>query len=383
MYGLVRVVACGGSRLPRLRALHSTAMNPSLVFFSLVLLVSTNALAQWELQKSGTTASLRGIHAVSASVAWASGSEGTVLKTLDGGKHWQRCSIPLGAEKLDFRAVWAWDAKRAMVMSAGPGDQSRIYETNDGCSHWTELIRNTEKDGFWDAMVFQRGSHTMSDTVKTGVVIGDPIHDHFYTMNAKPESQWILDAASCAARPGEAAFAASNSSAFVFGSQQYILVTGGTGGPRALLSPLLARRDVAQGCLDVALPLAGGSESAGAFSVFFRDANHGVTVGGDYKKPNETSGTAAFTTDSGHHWTAPSKPPHGYRSSVAWDAATKSWIAVGTNGSDISKDDGMTWQHLDDDNWNALSMPYVVGPKGRIGKLRGDAVRSERAPIVI
>jgi hypothetical protein len=42
---------------------------------------------------------------------------------------------------------------------------------------------------------------------------------------------------------------------------------------------------------------------------------------------------------------------------------------VGTNGSDISRDDGKTWQPLDDGNWNALSLPFVVGPDGRIARL--------------
>jgi hypothetical protein len=42
---------------------------------------------------------------------------------------------------------------------------------------------------------------------------------------------------------------------------------------------------------------------------------------------------------------------------------------VGTNGSDISRDDGKTWTALDDGNWNALSLPFVVGPKGRIARL--------------
>ena len=45
-----------------------------------------------------------------------------------------------------------------------------------------------------------------------------------------------------------------------------------------------------------------------------------------------------------------------------------------TNGSDISRDDGKTWRALDDGNWNALSLPFVVGPKGRIGRLNAGAL---------
>jgi hypothetical protein len=57
---------------------------------------------------------------------------------------------------------------------------------------------------------------------------------------------------------------------------------------------------------------------------------------------------------------------------------------VGPNGTDISTDDGRDWRALHpagddaadaDRRWNALSLPFVVGPKGRIGKLRPEALR--------
>ena len=42
---------------------------------------------------------------------------------------------------------------------------------------------------------------------------------------------------------------------------------------------------------------------------------------------------------------------------------------VGPNGTDISTDDGR--------NWRALSLPYVIGPHGRIGVLRPSALNPE------
>jgi hypothetical protein len=123
----------------------------------------------------------------------------------------------------------------------------------------------------------------------------------------------------------------------------------------------------------------------------YRDWSHWVAVGGDYRKPNDPTGTAAFTTDGGQHWQAAQTPPHGYRSAVAYDADHATWITVGPNGTDISTDDGRTWIPLHpsvtehdapdaDQHWNALSLPYVVGPHGRVGKLRGDALPGSAKP---
>jgi hypothetical protein len=60
----------------------------------------------WVTQTSGTSASLRGVSAVNANVVWASGAEGTWLRTIDGGAHWEASKVP-GAEDLDFRGVRA------------------------------------------------------------------------------------------------------------------------------------------------------------------------------------------------------------------------------------------------------------------------------------
>ena len=54
--------------------------------------------AQWTLQESHTTAGLRGVHSVDGRVAWASGAQGTILRTLDSGKNWQRCATPPDAQ---------------------------------------------------------------------------------------------------------------------------------------------------------------------------------------------------------------------------------------------------------------------------------------------
>jgi hypothetical protein len=84
--------------------------------------------------------------------------------------------------------------------------------------------------------------------------------------------------------------------------------------------------------------------------------------------------------DGGKTWTASTTPPHGYRSTVQWGESIKAWITAGTNGSDVSHDDGKTWQPLDNGNWNALSLPFIVGPKGRIARLNPAALPNPSVP---
>lgn len=317
------------------------------------------------MQESHSNAGLRGIHAVNSTIAWASGTNGTVLRTTDGGTHWQKCAVPPDADKLDFRAVWAWDDQNAYAMSAGPGELSRVYATSDGCTHWFEIGRNKDPKGFWDAMVFAADGKLRNGVDRTGVLMGDPVEGKFYVAKQKFGRGFrMADDFSCSPNPDESAFAASNSSVAVL-PLQIMVGTGGKSGPRVLISVPMMSKDT---CTAYPVPLASGADSTGIFSLIFRTAQIGIAVGGDYQKPDATAGTAAWSNDGGHHWTAATTPPHGYRSAVAWDEAKGVWIAAGTNGSDQSRDDGKTWEPLDKGNWNALSLPFAVGPNGRIGK---------------
>ena len=110
--------------------------------------------AQWQLQDAHTTADLRGIDNVGDGVAWASGTDGTILRTEDAGFVWQLCAKPPGGEHLDFRAIQAFDNNTAIIMSSGKGDLSRLYKTTDGCQTWKLLFTNPDTDGFWDALQF-------------------------------------------------------------------------------------------------------------------------------------------------------------------------------------------------------------------------------------
>jgi hypothetical protein len=354
--------------------------------------------APWQMQESGTSAGLRGIDSVDGTVAWASGTGGTVLKTTDGGAHWEKCAVPDAETTLDFRGVQAWDARTAIAMASGPGDRSRLYKTTDGCKTWSLLFRNPDApNGFFDSF-WLNGSR--------GILLGDPVREHFAVfLTENSGKSWKSDEHAGLSINGRslAAFAASNSS-IPIGNALFTraFATGGKSGSVFFSRPFTLGEEQ-HGMIDrlvrkeppwksSSIPLASGTDSAGAFSVAYRypvtigicaectfnDNSLFVAVGGDYTKPNETSGTAAWSTDGGWTWTASANPPHGYRSGVQWSEPLKAWIAVGTNGSDISRDDGRTWRPLDNGNWNAVSLPFVVGPNGRIARLNPAAVRSNR-----
>jgi photosystem II stability/assembly factor-like uncharacterized protein len=369
---------------------------------AVVLTACGAARAQWEMESSGTTADLRGIDNVGGGVAWASGTNGTVLRTEDGGYLWQACAVPLGAEHLDFRGVQAFDANTAIVMSSGKGDLSRLYKTTDGCQTWKLVVTNPNPDGFWDALKvgdFEEPTANVGEADRA-LILGDSVNGQLqlwewkegwdkrelelsYQMKGKVDSR-------------EGSFAASNSILQLAQTPQldptwkYAFRFASGTATHSYIS--IARYESTQICepcraesLRVETPMAQNSDSSGIFSVGFRNDLVGVVVGGDYKKPNDATRTAAYSADGGLSWRLSSITPHGYRSAVAYDAASKTWITVGPNGTDVSTDDGKNWRALHPDaamheapdadrDWNALSLPFVVGPHGRIGKLNPKAL---------
>ena len=360
----------------------------------LALALTTTAQAQWQILPTPTTADLRGIHAVSPEIAWASGTNGTVLRTTDGGAHWNLCTIPPDAEKLDFRGIQAYDAQIAVVMSSGKGPLSRLYKTTDACKTWRLVFTNPDPEGFWDAIRFLDPNF--------GVLIGDPVHATTYAVwtNNAGETWHKFQREDALSLDGNATlFAASNSAITLPSIPNTILAIANNGKQSLLLEAdfgevcrsSIGQTAQASSCPKdytwlppVTMPVNLASDTSGLFSIATTnslDEARMVAVGGDYRSPDQQG--LAVCSD-GIEWHPAQTPPHGYRSAVAYSPNHKTWITVGPNGTDISTDNGRIWRALkptrdeapdSDRNWNALSLPYVVGPHGRIGKLRPTALR--------
>jgi photosystem II stability/assembly factor-like uncharacterized protein len=327
------------------------------VLYSVILCTLCPVKAQlWTAQTSNTTASLRGLSVVSAKVAWASGTKGTYLLTVDGGTTWKAATVP-GAADSDFRAIHAFDDQTAVLLSIGSGEKSRVYKTKDGGAKWDLVYANADPKGFFDALAFWDATH--------GILLGDPVNGHFVIMTTDDGGDSWKPQKAPQALPNEGAFAASNSCLVVLGLHE---VWFGTGGARVFHSSDGGKKwSVAN------TPIRHDSLNSGIFSLAFLNPLFGIAVGGDYSKPEDAAHNVAITTDGGKKWTAPEMGPSGFRSAIAYLPDRKMWIATGTSGSDVSVDKGKTWKPFDKGNYNALGFilsyaGWAVGPKGAIAR---------------
>jgi photosystem II stability/assembly factor-like uncharacterized protein len=325
--------------------------------------------AQWIPRTSGTRARLRGLAVVNDRVVWASGTQGTFVRTTDGGKTWNASTVA-GAAELDFRDVQAASDRRAFLLSIGEGPKSRIYATEDGGNTWSLRFRNEDARGFLDALAFWDGEH--------GIVLGDPVDGRFTIVttddggltwkNSPPEKM-------PPARKGEGAFAASGTCLVVEGERNVWFGTGGADVARVFRSS-----DRGQSWAVQETPIQAGNPAAGVFSLAFASSMNGVAVGGDYKRPEQATHIVARTSDGGRTWTAPRGPgPAGYRSAVAFVPGTgaSTLVAAGPTGSDLSTDGGLTWAPLGKTGFHAVSFAgpidggWAVGDDGLIAGFRG------------
>jgi photosystem II stability/assembly factor-like uncharacterized protein len=322
----------------------------------------------WRVVHHGGAADLRALSPVSRRVVWASGSNGTVLRTTNGGRSWRSVG-PAGTSALEFRGLKAFDANHAVLMSVGdhPGD-FRTYLTADGGRHWRITNQNSNPQAFYDCMAFSDREH--------GLLLSDPVNGRFRILiTANGGRSWRIDPARnmpAAHSPNEYGFAASNECLTASGHDAWF-GSGGPDGSRVYRSTDGGRHwQVAQ------TPLRRGA-SAGVFAVAFRTRLQGLAIGGDFAVPGTAPRALALTADGGRTWTlvGGGAAPGGYRSGATWvPHTTGTALAVGLTGSDISTDGGFSWTQFDGGSFDAVVCTaggscWASGANERIGRLVG------------
>ena len=334
---------------------------------SVLTFLQLGVQAQWFVQRSPTKERLRGLSVVDSRVAWASGNHGTVLVTTDGGVSWKLVPFPGGSD-LDFRDVHGVGERVAYLLSIGAGRKSRIYKTTDGGMKWHLQLTLQDPRGFLDAFAFWDAEH--------GIAMGDPIEGRFVILATDDGgSHWnaIPSKGMPVALDGEGAFAASGSCLVIEGKKNAWFGTGGGSASRVFHSA-----DGGQSWSVNETPIPGGNASSGVFSLSFRDANHGVAVGGDYKQPDRAGCVIAITANGGRTWKTVEDPgPRSFRSCVVYlpYRTRPTFVAVGPSGVDFSENDGASWFPLSNSGAHAVDSResewgVAVGEDGTIARFK-------------
>ncbi|MEO5990787.1 MAG: oxidoreductase, partial [Ferruginibacter sp.] len=205
--------------------------------------------------------SIRGLSVVNDAIIFASGSNGMVGRSIDSGNTWKWIQVK-GFEKNDFRAIEAFDANNALIMSIG--SPAYILKTSDGGFNWQIVFKDTAKEMFLDAMKFWN--------LNSGIVIGDPINGKFFiarTFNGGKTWQGIPEHLKPSADSGEALFAASNSNIGILNKSEVVFVSGGK------VSNIFIRDK------KIELPFVKFKESSGPNSIGIKNKKTMIVVGGD------------------------------------------------------------------------------------------------------
>ncbi len=342
----------------------------SLVAIACVLAWTSNSHSDdvWQLLDSGVSASLRGLCVVDADVVWASGTEGTVIRTTDGGRNWN--SVPVeGAGELDFRDVHAFDAKQAVIISAG--QPARVYRTTDGGEAWKMCLEHRDARSFFDAISFwdERHGIAMSDPIDGRVLLIETLDGGVSWAELPPDRRPM-------SLPGEAGFAASGTNMQVVGDSVFIALGGAEKDQTEAASRILYSSDRARTWQVATAPMARDA-SSGIFSLAFIDQQYGIAVGGNYLKPESKLGNILLTSDGGLSWKLPTDdPPRGYRSGVAYgkNGSRSMSVCVGPTGTDVSIDGGQSWQAASETGFHAIAFSpdgkagWACGSDGRVAK---------------
>lgn len=313
------------------------------------------------LQKSITESNLRGLWIVNEQVVWASGSRGTVLKTINGGKSWQVLQVRDFEDK-DFRDIVAFDEKQAFIINAG--SPAYVLKTADGGETWQVTYQDTSAHAFLNDIGFFGE--------KIGFVFGDPDPNGNFTLLKSEDggNTWVnIGSGLPKAQKNEAGFAASGT-IMRFREPSHIWI--GTGGGEK--ARILISTDMGNTWQSVEVPILSGKPSQGIFSVVFQDIKNGVAVGGDYTQPNLSEKTAIYTTDGGKSWKIAKIPPKGYRSCVSY-VRKKTYLTTGINGTDYSEDGGKKWHHLSSEGFHTVrfiregNVGWAVGSKGKMAQI--------------
>jgi photosystem II stability/assembly factor-like uncharacterized protein len=249
--------------------------------------------ACWVSQQSGTSQNLYAVHFHNRNIGWIAGSNGTILKTANGGTNW---SLMESGTKEHLKSIYFSDLDRGWAA----GTKGIILQTTNGGITWIKQISGSVKDlegiAFYDSNI--------------GLAVGD----HGTILKTENGGQnWMIRDSQVYTHLYSIQFIDSNY-AWIAGSAGTILKTSDTGENWNHM---------------------GKNLYAWFFNCNFIDENKGWAVG--------ACGVIKKTTDGGNSWEMQNSNTSEHLASVDFINENEGWI-VGSNGIVLNTiDAGVHW----------------------------------------
>lgn len=320
-----------------IKAFYGLTACCALIFF----VFSYSAIAQQEDGFQHTVIdgepSLRG-SAIFDESMWVTGTNNSVWVSQDAGKHWHDRSVKSSINN-DFRDIAVFDTQTAIVMSVGSGTQSSLYKTTDAGKSWQLLLKNQDEAGFFDSIAFWDQDN--------GLLMGDPV-DGYYVVKRTQDGGKTWTRTEKTKLPSlissEAAFAASGNTLIVGGNNKAWLTTGGKS------ASVYHSNDGGLSWLRKSVPLYRNTDTAGGYGLALNSDGDLFVVGGDYQQREKSYSNMARYNIIKSSWQRVDSGEHGLRSAMACSSLV--CVATGKTGTDISYDQGNTWQSLVNPKYN-------------------------------
>lgn len=338
------------------------------------------------IANANVTAGFRGLSVVSDSIVWVSGTKNSVYRTTNGGRTWSDLTIAHNESftndtgtypvTLDFRDIQAFSAQVAVAMAAGDGtvNETSVWHTEDGGKHWRKS-KTPKNPIFYDSLAWDNKHHGLLLQDAANTTTGNlgllETHDGGKTWKD------VSDATGLEAN-GQSAFAASGT-CITFKAGNWYIVTGGSPEPSRVLRSSDGHNWHAANTTLVGDPSVElGYSAYGYNSVAFRDGKNGIVVGGSFSASAPGSkDNAAYSHDGGKTWTS-SRSTLLYRSGVSWlPGRMKLAVAVGETGTNLTRNAGLTWEALVDEQQHRFyavqcvkrGICWASGRGGAVGRI--------------
>ena len=178
---------------------------PRVIFSAACFLLSAFCLlpsaysASWTRQTSGTMAWLHSVYFLDQNRGWVAGSNGTLLKTIDGGATWNKVST---FTRDTLRDVYfaddnhGWLLAERDLLKLKTNDEARSYllRTNDGGQTWQRvLVKTSDANVRLVRMAFADNQHGLL-VGETGTVFATSDAGAHWLLQASPTKHLLLGA---------------------------------------------------------------------------------------------------------------------------------------------------------------------------------------------